>query len=88
MKKEDDKKKNKKQLTVQGEEVRHVYVACILPCWARSLVCWSVISPAYRCCRKQASTAMYFRYNTELGPPYHVLVGEYCQRHFLVKDIS
>lgn len=25
---------------------------------------------------EQASSALYFRYNTQLGPPYHILLGE------------
>lgn len=25
-------------------------------------------------CRPQASSAMFFKYNTQLGPPYHIIV--------------
>lgn len=27
-------------------------------------------------CREKASSALYFKYNTQLGPPYNVLVGQ------------
>ena len=26
------------------------------------------------CCRPQASSALFFKYNEQLGPPYHVLL--------------
>lgn len=26
------------------------------------------------CCRPQASSALFFQYNTQLGPPYHILI--------------
>jgi len=26
------------------------------------------------CCRPQASSALFFKYNEQLGPPYHILL--------------
>lgn len=47
---------------------------------------------------EQASSALYFRYNTQLGPPYHILIGKllfffpqkkysmWLHAHMLLKD--
>ena len=56
-----------------GEEVRHVYVTP-----GRDRRCRN---PRPLClhfcdlCREKGSSALYFSYNTQLGPPYHILLG-------------
>jgi len=58
------KLKKKEPAQKDKEIVRAVYAAC-LPSLPR-------LTPSFP--SPQASSALFFRYNTALGPPYHVLV--------------
>jgi hypothetical protein len=39
-----------------------------------STCCVAVLPSILRSCRDKVPTALYFKYNTQLGPPYQVLV--------------
>ena len=61
----------KKQKTDPKKEVRHMCAQTEL-----AVVCLLVLRGLrfISACREKASTALFFKYNTQLGPPYQVLV--------------